>query len=61
MRTARSLPYGGVSFQWGISVRGDLFPEGLCPGGLPDRDPPSQTEWHTGVKALSSRNFVCGR
>ena len=45
MRTARSLPYGGVSVQGclcpggGGSVRGALCSEGVCPGGgLPDRD-----------------------
>ena len=37
MRTAHSLPYGGVSVWgvsvWGVSVRGSLS-GGLCPGGL---------------------------
>ena len=33
MRTARSLPYSGVSVQR-VSVQGGLCPGGLCPGGL---------------------------
>ena len=33
MRTARSLPYGGVPVQEGVSVQGGLCPGGLCPGG----------------------------
>ena len=39
MRTARSLPYGGVSVQGclcpGVSLSAGLCPGGLCLGGVP--------------------------
>ena len=47
----------GVAVWEGLS-RGSL-PGGLCPGDLPDRDPPV-TESQTGVKTLPCRNLVVG-
>ena len=69
MRTARSLPYTGISAQgWslsrgvsvqGVSVRGDSVQ------GVSAREtlstPYEKNDWQTGVKTLPSRNFVCER
>ena len=63
MRTARSLPYMGVSV-WGVSVQGGLFPGdggvsvqggggGLCRGGALSGRPPPPVNRQTRVKIVS--------
>ena len=54
---SRGVSAQGVAVWEGLS-RGSL-PGGLCPGDLPDRDPPV-TESQTGVKTLPCRNLVVG-
>ena len=70
MRTARSLPYRGISLTETLPDRDppgqrnppwtETPPSHVTCGGCWDRDRHGQNSWHTLVKTLPCRNFVAG-